>query len=96
MRHPAIPPCWLHRFPGARSRAPASPGLLPYDHRHSAATILTDAGQSPKTVAAMLGRSKIELTLNTYTHVTPNLLERVADRLEDLIVGRETPGQRRG
>lgn len=70
-------------------------GLRPYDLRHSAATLLLAAGEHPKVVAELLGHSKIALTLDTYSHVIPGLVDRAADRLEQIIVeGKQ--GARRG
>jgi integrase len=59
--------------------------MRPYDLRHSAATLLLAAGEHPKVVAELLGHSKITLTLDTYSHVTPALLEQAARRMEDIV-----------
>jgi integrase len=60
-------------------------GLRPYDLRHSAATLLLASGEHPKIVAELLGHSKISLTLDTYSHVIPGMVDRAADRLEQII-----------
>jgi integrase len=48
-----------------------------HDLRHSCASFLLAAGASPRTVMKTLGHSQIGLTMNTYTHVLPDL-ERAA------------------
>jgi integrase len=63
--------------------------MRPYDLRHSAATLLLAAGEHPKVVAELLGHSKITLTLDTYSHVVPALLEQAARRMEDIVSGRD-------
>jgi integrase len=62
--------------------------MRPYDLRHSAATLLLAAGEHPRVVAELLGHSKITLTLDTYSHVTPALLDSAARRMERIVDGR--------
>lgn len=69
-------------------------GLRPYDLRHSAATLLLAAGEHPKIVAELLGHSRIGLTLDTYSHVIPGMVDRATDRLEHLILGTAQEVQR--
>jgi integrase len=56
-----------------------------YDLRHSAATLLLAAGEHPKVVQERLGHSTITLTLDTYSHVQPDMQKRAAERLDDLL-----------
>jgi len=44
-------------------------------------------GVSPRVVMEILGHSQISLTMNTYTHVLPELRQDAADRMSDLIRG---------
>jgi integrase len=60
-----------------------------HDLRHSSATLLLVQGVSPRVVMDVLGHSQIALTMNTYTHVIPELRRQAADRMEDLIADRE-------
>lgn len=53
-----------------------------YDLRHTHATMLLADGESPKVVAERLGNSTIVLTLNTYSHVLPDMQARAAERTE--------------
>ena len=59
-----------------------------HDLRHSCATLLLVQGVSPRVVMDVLGHSQIALTMNTYTHVLPELRREAADRMEELIAER--------
>ncbi|GBD17684.1 Transposase from transposon Tn916 [bacterium HR27] len=56
-----------------------------HDLRHTTATLLLTDGVHPKVVASLLGHSTIQLTLDTYSHVTPGLAHEAAGRLGALI-----------
>jgi integrase len=60
-----------------------------HDLRHSCATLLLVQGVSPRVVMDLLGHSQIGLTMNTYSHVIPDLRRDAADRMQDLLGGRE-------
>ena len=60
-----------------------------HDLRHSCATLLLVQGVSPKVVQELLGHSDIAMTMNTYSHVIPEVRRDAADRMDDLITGRE-------
>src|SRR5215472_8820321 len=66
---PAVKVSHLHSNPSASRRT--------HDLRHSCASFLLAAGASPRTVMKTLGHSQIGLTMNTYTHVLPEI-ERAA------------------
>lgn len=53
-----------------------------HDLRHSTATYLLAAGVPARVVMELLGHSQISLTLNTYSHVLPTMLDDAAARLE--------------
>lgn len=53
-----------------------------YDLRHTHATLLLLAGVHPKVVSERLGHSSIVITLNTYSHVLPNMQAEAAEKLE--------------
>ena len=59
-----------------RSRAGLT-GFRLHDLRHSCASFMLAAGASPRTVMKTMGHSQIGLTMNTYTHVLPEI-ERAA------------------
>ena len=56
-----------------------------HDLRHSCATLLLVQGVSPRVVMDLLGHSQIGLTMNTYSHVIPDLRRDAAQRMEELI-----------
>lgn len=56
-----------------------------HDLRHSCATLLLVQGVSPRVVMDVLGHSQIGLTMNTYSHVIPDLRRDAADRIEQLL-----------
>jgi integrase len=60
------------------------PRIRLHDLRHSFATVLLAAGEHPKVVQEMLGYSSVQLTLDTYSHLLPDLglKERAAARLD--------------
>ena len=60
-----------------------------HDLRHSCATLLLVQGVSPRVVMDVLGHSQIALTMNTYSHVLPELRRQAADRMEELIADHE-------
>lgn len=62
----------------------AQAGLPTYrlhDLRHAFASHLLYLGVHPKVVQALLGHSTINLTMNTYSHLTPGLMEQAAAQL---------------
>lgn len=56
-----------------------------YDLRHSCATLLLAAGVNPKIVSERLGHSDITLTLNTYSHILPDMQQAATDELETML-----------
>ena len=69
------------------SRAGLPSNIRLYDLRHSCATILLQAGMNPKIVSERLGHASITLTLDTYSHVLPDMQESAAERMEQVIFG---------
>jgi integrase len=61
------------------------PDIRLYDLRHTCATLLLSAGENPKVVSERLGHSTITLTLDTYSHVLPDMQQGAADKLESLL-----------
>lgn len=61
------------------------PDIRFYDLRHSCATLLLTKGVHPKIVQEVLGHSSITITLDTYSHVLPDLQKEAARAMEDLI-----------
>jgi integrase len=56
-----------------------------HDLRHAAATLLLAQGVSARVVMEILGHSQIALTMNTYSHVAPELQRDAADRMDAVL-----------
>ena len=56
-----------------------------YDLRHSCATLLLSANENPKVVSERLGHSSITLTMDTYSHVLPDMQQGASDKLERML-----------
>jgi integrase len=52
-----------------------------HDLRHTHATIMLQLGEHPKVVSERLGHSNVNITLDTYSHVLPNMQEDAARKL---------------
>ena len=55
-----------------------------HDFRHSCASLLIYKGANINTVSQFLGHSKIEETLNTYTHLYKNALTDITSLIDDM------------
>jgi len=75
------------------AKVPDLPRIRWHDLRHTHATLLLEAGEHPKVVAERLGHSRIATTLDTYSHVLPQMQERAAEKADSLLTaaGAETP-----
>jgi len=60
-----------------------------YDLRHTCASLLLAQRVHPRVVMEILGHSQISLTMNTYSHVIPQLQEEAAQRMNDVLGGSE-------
>lgn len=60
------------------------PDIRFHDLRHTCATLLLLKGVHPKIVQELLGHSSISITLDTYSHVLPNMQEKVVEAMEDI------------
>lgn len=61
--------------------------VVPYDLRHTCATLLLLAGINPKIVSERLGHSSIRMTLDTYSHVIPAMQETAAAKMNSMLFG---------
>lgn len=61
------------------------PDMRLYDLRHSAATLRLANGDNSKVVQEMLGHASVVLTLDTYSHVLPDMQAASAARLEEML-----------
>lgn len=53
--------------------------------RHTHATLLLKANIHPKIVADRLGPSDIKMTLNTYSHILPDMQQQAVDELNKIM-----------
>lgn len=60
-------------------------GFVLYSLRHSCATLLLASGENPKVVSERLGHSSVKMTLDTYSHVLPQMQQSASERLDDLL-----------
>lgn len=74
----------LERF-GRLLQRPGLPHVRLHDLRHTAASLLLAEGVHPKVVQELLGHSAIGVTLDTYSHVLPELHADAAARLGRLL-----------
>jgi integrase len=58
-----------------------------HELRHAAASLLLAQGVHPRVVMEILGHSSIGVTMNTYSHVIPQLQRDAADKLGALLTG---------
>jgi integrase len=56
-----------------------------HDLRHSHASLLLAQGIHPKVVSERLGHSQVGITLDTYSHLLPNLQQEAAAKLDSLL-----------
>jgi integrase len=66
-----------------------------YDTRHTAASLLLVQGVAPRVVMEVLGHSTYQLTMDTYSHVMPTLLQDAADAMDNLLGGVQAGGTAR-
>lgn len=62
------------------------PKIRLHDLRHSNATALIQAGVNPRVVQQRLGHSDVNITLNTYTHVLPEMDVDAAEKLDCIML----------
>jgi integrase len=59
-------------------------GIRFHDLRHTFATLMLQNGEHPKLVQEMLGHATIAITMDTYSHVLPNMQRDAVERLGEL------------
>ena len=69
-------------FAPARSRAGLSERFRIHDLRHTAASLMIQAGYPPKMLQEIMGHASITTTLDLYGHLYPGEMDRYADRLD--------------
>ena len=69
-------------FLPARARAGLSGRFRIHDLRHTAASLMVQAGYPPKMLQEIMGHASITTTLDLYGHLYPGDMDRYADRLD--------------
>jgi len=69
------------------ARAAELPPIRLHDLRHSYASPALSAGIPARVVSERLGHANIAITLDTYSHVLPNMQEKAAEQVAQLILG---------
>jgi len=70
-------------------QAAGVPMITFHDLRHTHATDLVRRGFHPKVIAARLGHSSISVTMDTYSHVMPEMQREAAEAFDDLLPDQE-------
>lgn len=73
----------IRHFHAALEKA-GLPRMRFHDLRHTAATLLLKENVHPKVVQEMLGHSSIMLTLDTYSHILPDIQQEASDKMEKM------------
>jgi integrase len=61
------------------------PSVRLHDLRHTAASLLLAQNVPARVVMEILGHSQIALTMNTYSHVAPEVSREAADRIAQML-----------
>lgn len=56
-----------------------------HDLRHTHATIMLGLGENPKVISERLGHSNVNMTLNKYSHITPNMQDASIEKFSNAI-----------
>jgi integrase len=80
-----IDPSALYHAYNALIERAGVPRIRLHDNRHTSATLLLAGGIHAKIVQERLGHSAIAMTLDLYSHVTPDMQQQAADAMEATI-----------
>ena len=73
-----------HRFKPLLKRT-GLPQMRFHDLRHTCATLLLSKNVNPQVVSEMLGHATIAITLDTYSHVLPDMQEQAAKAMGEAL-----------
>ena len=80
-----ISPRNLIRLFKDRIKEAGLPDIRFHDLWHGVASLLLEKNVHPKIVSELLGHSSVNLTLNTYSHITNPLNRVAADTMDDVV-----------
>ena len=83
-RHEYRVPWNLAEKLGAMCRSAGIPPRNFYSLRHTHATILLEMGVHPKIVQERLGHSRMNITMDIYSHVAPTIQKQAVEELEKI------------
>ncbi len=83
-------------FKRVKARSGVREDLRFHDLRHTCATLLFGEGVNAKVVSEILGHASITITLNTYSHVLPDMQDTAADAMESALGTSSRKGLRSG
>ena len=66
------------------------PSLRVHDLRHTAVSLLIQAGVHPKVIQRLMGHSSVTITMDTYGHLIGNQLEQASHALDALLASSKT------
>jgi integrase len=85
-RHPSKPQQHPHPLLQAAGRTRRPPPTLRFhDLRHTFATLMRKGVEHPEVVQEMMGHANINITLDTYSHVLPNMQDEAAAAMESAL-----------
>ena len=82
-------------FTEVRTKAGLSEAYNLYTLRHTHATLCLLAGIHPKVVSERLGHATVSITLDTYSHVLPNMQREASQKLDAMLFNRPNPDEAR-
>ncbi len=82
---PLLPNTVTHNWIKVVRRSGLS-GIRLHDARHTHASLMLKQGVHPKIVQERLGHSSIQVTLDTYSHVSPGLQKAAASKFDDILL----------
>lgn len=81
---PVDPSEFSRKFTAIATKAGAK-GVRLHDMRHAFATMLLTSGVHPKIASEALGHSTVGITLDTYSHVLPNMQAEAAAAIQEVL-----------
>ena len=75
----------LRHFKPILKKAGLPEDIRLYDLRHTCATLLLSTGENPKVVSERLGHASVVTTLDTYSHVLPDMQKSATEKIESML-----------
>jgi integrase len=90
----SLHPDRVTKFFVQHAREAGMPKIRLHDLRHTVATLALTAGVHAKVVQELLGHANVAITLDTYSHVAPELHEQAALAIGGLVFGKTAKPRR--